>query len=229
MQPGKLLIVALTVLLGTAAAASAISLHAPRRSGQPEQDLYPLIQAWGLTIDLDDLKHATPLETLPGGAYVIAHYASDLNMVQLMGVYSPRAPITRGTRSPNDATVLLTAWQSGNWTCNLAFSETSTFAFFDVIKKPASLMTTEKQNSAPGHHHACGSIYDLGEINPLYAGQYIIAFENDRIRRADGNPNYGLVVHVSSAPLPATLPLVASGLLGLLIFRWRRKHSPWPP
>jgi hypothetical protein len=70
---------------------------------------------------------------------------------------------------------------------------------------------------------------DLGEINPLYAGQYIIAFEDGRKGHACGKLDYyDLVVHVGSdplpAPLPATLPLVGGGLLGLLIRRWRRQR-----
>jgi hypothetical protein len=120
---------------------------------------------------------------------------------------------------------LLTAPKSGNWACDLAFSETSDFAFFDAIKKPATLLTTQNRNSTSRRYHPSGGlIFDLGEINPLYAGQYIIAFEDGRRCHPWGKLDYhDLVVHVCSAPLPATLPLVGGGLLGLLIRRWRRK------
>ncbi len=229
MQPGKLLIMVLTLLLGTAAAAPAVSLHTPWPSCQPELNLYQIIRGWGLTVDLDGLKRATPLETLPAGTYVIKDYASDLNASQSLGIYPAARPLRgHGPRLPADALPLLTAPQSGNWACDLGFAETSDFAFFDAIKPPAALLTTQNQNSEPGHHHPAGGlILDLGEINPLYAGEYIIAFEADRKAHSYAKLDYNdLVVHVYSAPLPATLPLVGLGLLGLLIRRWWKLFNP---
>ncbi len=226
MQSGKLLIMVLTLLLGPAVAAPAVSLHTPWQSCQPEQTLYQIISAWGLTVDCHGLQYATPLETLPAGTYVIKDYASDLDASQLLGIYpSADKPPGHGPRLPADAIPLLTAPQSGNWACDLGFSETSDFAFFDAIKKPATLLTTQYQNSTSrGRHPSSGLIFDLGEIDPLYAGQYIVAFEDDRKGPSGGKLDYNdLVVHVCSVPLPPTLALVGSGLLGLLIRRWRWK------
>jgi hypothetical protein len=226
MKPGKLLIMVLVFVLGTAVAAPANTLHTPWQSCHQEQALYQILRAWGFSLDSEALQHATPLETLPAGSYVIKHYASDLDRSQSLGIYPSTATSPgHGARAPVDAIQLLTARHSGNWECQIAFAETSDFAFYDAIKKPTTLLTTQNQNSTSRHHHPSGGlIFDLGELNPLYAGQYIIAFEDGRKCHPCGNLNYNdLVVHVCSAPLPATLPLLGGGLLGLLIRRWRQK------
>lgn len=166
------------------------------------------------------------MEGLPAGTYVIKDYARYSNETELMGIY-PLAitPPGRCDQPPDGAVAMLEPKQSGNWECDLAFSATSDFGFFDDTKKTTILLTTQNQNSDSNlYRQSSGLIFDLGELNPLYGGQYIIAFEDG----SKGNPfrdlDYNdLMVHMESLPLPGTLPLVGGGLLCLwLLGRYPR-------
>ena len=237
MKPGNLLLMVLVLLLGMAVAAPAVTIQTPWKSGPKEENLYHIITAWGFPVDNETLQHAFPLESLPAGTYVIKHYAIDPGKSQLLGIY-PLAvtPPGRGDQPPADGIQLLNPKKSGNWECDITFTAISNFGFFDAIQKTTSLLTTQNQNPASSpYHQSSGLIFDLGEINPLYGGQYIIAFESGRNRHPFGDLDYNdLVIHVGRlddgnlTPLPGTLPLVGGGLLGLLILRFcqRRFASP---
>jgi len=233
MKPGKVLLMVLVLLLGMAAPAPAVTIQTPWKSGPKEENLYHIITAWGFPVDNETLQHATPLESLPAGAYVIKRYASDRGKSQLLGIYPwAMTPPDRGDQPPADGIQLLNPKKPGNWECDVAFTETADFVFFEVTKKKTILLTTQNQNSASSpYHQSSGLIFDLGEINPLYGGQYIIAFEEGRNRHPFGDLDYNdLVIHVSRlddgihAPLPGTLPLVGGGLLGLLILRFCQRR-----
>ena len=233
MKPGNLLFMVLVLLLGTAVAAPAVTIHTPRGFGQKEENLSQIISAWGFPVDNNTLRHATPLESLPAGAYSINHYAVDPGKSQPRGIYPVAiTPPGRGDQPPADGIRLLIPKKSGNWECDLAFTETSDFGFFEATKKKIILLTTQNQDSASKpYHRSSGLIFDLGEINPLYYGQYIIAFEEGRNRHPFGRLDYNdLVIHVhrlddgNHVPLPGTLPLVGGGLLCLLILRFYQRR-----
>ena len=224
MKAGKLLLMVLVLLVGMAVAAPAVTIHSPWHSGQPEENLYQIITAWGFPVDNNTLQHATPLESLPAGAYSISHYARYADMTQFLGTYPlGQTPPAHGDRIPDGGITMLNVKQSGNWACDIIFSQTSPFGFFDAANQKTFLMTTQNQNSgAAPYHQASGLIFDLGEINPQYFGQYIIAFNDGDKRHPYGDLDYNdLVVHLycqnqgNHAPLPGTLPMAGGGLLGL--------------
>jgi hypothetical protein len=235
MKPGTLLLMVLVLLLGTAVAAPAVTIHTPWEFGQKEENLSHIISAWGFLVDIDTLRHATPLESLPAGAYSINHYAINPGKSQPRGIDAPVITFPgRGHHPPADGIRLLIPNKSGSWECDLSFTETSDFGFFEATKKKTILLTTQNHNSASNHYRrSSGLIFDLGDTNPLYAGQYIIAFEEGRNRHRFGRLDYNdLVIHLhrmdngNQVPLPGTLPLVGGGLFCLMI-RWsyRRRFA----
>jgi hypothetical protein len=225
----------LVLLLSTVVAAPAVTIPTPWGLEQKEETLFQIMNAWGFSIDNNALQHATPLESLPAGTYSISHYAIDLGKPQSQGIYpSALGPQGRGDQPPADGIHLLIPKKPGNWDCDMTFTEASDFGFFETTKKKTIFLTTQNQNSASSHYHrSSGLIFDLGDINPLYAGQYIIAFEAGRNHRPFGHLDYNdLMIHVqrldngNHVPLPGTLPLVAGGLFCLMIlWCYRRRFA----
>lgn len=235
MKPGNLLLMVLVLLLGTAVAAPAVTVHTPWKVGPNEENLYQILAAWGFPVDNHTLQHATPLESLPAGTYVMSHCAIDPVKSRPRGIYPwALTPPGCGNQPPADGIQLLIPKQSGNWACDITFTETSDFGFFETTQKKTIFLTTQNYKSASSHYHrSSGLIFDLGEINPLYAGQYIIAFEEGRNHHPFCSLDYNdLVIHVhrldggNHVPLPGTLPLVGGGLLCLVIlWSYRRRFA----
>ena len=201
--------------------------------GQKEVNLYQIVTDWGFPVDNDALEHATPLESLPGGTYTIFHYARYAGMNQLLGIYPlESAAPGPGERIPEGGIKILKIKKSGNWDSRITFSETSAFGFFDAANDKNFLMATQNQNATlVPYRQASGLIFDLGEINPLYRGQYIIAFNDGRRHHPYGDLDYNdLVVHVQRleqgqhVPLPGTLLLLGGGLASLLTMRFLRRR-----
>ena len=234
MKPGNLLLIALILLLGTAAA-SAVTMHTPWGLGQKEENLSQIISAWGFSVDINTLQHATPLESLSAGTYSISHYAIDFGKPQSQGTYpSAHGPQGRGDQPPADGIQWLIPNKPGNWDCDMTFTAASDFGFFETTKKKTIFLTTQNQNSASSHYHpSSGLIFDLGDINPLYAGQYIVIFEAGRNRHPFClSYNDDLMIHLqrldngNQVPLPGTLPLVGGGLVSLVIlWSYRRRFA----
>jgi hypothetical protein len=231
MKTGKLLAQVLVLLLGMAVAAPAVTIQTQWRSHHQEENLYQIITAWGFPLDNDAIQGATPLESLPAGHYSIDHYAEYTGKAGLLGIYPlASTPPGRGDPPPAGAIPLLRPKQSGDWACDITFSTSSDFGFFDDTKRKRFFLTTQNQNSAASpYYQSSGLIFDLGEINPLYGGHYIIAFEQGRRCNPYGDLDYNdLVVCVNLVPLPGTLPLMGGGLLFLRLigFYQRLLASP---
>ena len=231
MKIAKLLAQVLVLLLGMAVAAPAVTIHTPWRPCHRHKHLSQIITAWGFFVDNDALQSATPLETLPAGQYSIDHYAQYTGKSNLLGIYPlASSPPDRGDPLPAGAIPLLIPKRIGGWACDITFSATSDFSFFDNAKRKHVLLTTQNQNSeAWPYYQSSGLIFDLGEINPLYCGYYIIAFEEGRRWNPFGDLDYNdLVVCVHLTPLPGTLPLMGGGLLflGMIGFYRRLLAAP---
>ena len=111
------------------------------------------------------------------------YYALGIDKPRPQGIYHwALTPPGRNDQPLADGIQLLIPKKPGNWECDLTFTETSDFGFFEATKKQTIFLTTQNQSSASSHYHwSSGLIFDLGEINPLYAGQYIIAFQAGKI------------------------------------------------
>src|SRR5450759_1661866 len=97
MKPGNLLLMVLVLVLGTAVAAPAITIHTPWEFGQKEENLAQIISSWGFPVDNNALRDTTLQESLPSGTYVISHYAIDPVKSQPGGIYpSAITPPGRG-------------------------------------------------------------------------------------------------------------------------------------
>ena len=169
----------LVLVLGTAVAAPAITLHTPWEFGPNEANLAQIIRAWGFSVDNNALRHAIPLESLPAGDYSIDHYALDPGKSRPRGMHPPVITLPgRGQPASCRRHPLADPEAIREWACDLTFTETSDFGFFEAANRKTILLTTQNHPSAAKPFHPSGGlIFDLGEINPLYAGQYIIAFE----------------------------------------------------
>jgi hypothetical protein len=231
MKTGNLLPQVLVLLLGMAMAAPAVTIQTPWRSGHKGENLYQIITAWGFPLDNDALQRATPLESLPAGHYSIDHYAQYTGKSELLGIY-PLAITSPGRDDPPlaGAIPLLMPKKAGSWACDITFSATSDFGFFDDTKRKNIFLTTQNQNSAASpYYQSSGLIFDLGGINPLYGGHYIIAFEEGRKRDPFRDLDYNdLVVHVDLVPLPGTLPLMGGGLLFLWMIGFYQRRLAFP-
>ncbi len=130
MKPGNLLLMVLVLVLATAVVAPAITLHTPWEFGPNEENLAQIIRAWGLPVDDSALRRAIPLDSLPPGAYSIDHYALGPGQSRPWEIHPLVITLPgRGHQPPAEGIRLLIPKQSGPWTGDLTFTETSDFGF----------------------------------------------------------------------------------------------------
>ena len=108
MKPGNLLLMVLVLVLGTAVAAPAITIHTPWEFGQKEENLAQIISSWGFPVDNNALRYTIPLESLPAGTYSISHYAIDPGKPQPQDMYPSVITLPgRGHQPPADGILSL--------------------------------------------------------------------------------------------------------------------------
>jgi hypothetical protein len=235
MKPRGLLFMGLVLVLGTAVAAPATTVHTPRHFGPRPENLAQIIRDWDFLVDDNALRQALVLESLPPGDYAINHYAVDPVRSRSRGHHPPIIPLPgHGHHPAADGIRLLIPQYSGSWACDLTFTALSNFGFFEAAHGSTYLLSTQPYPATvPPFHLSGGLIFDLGEMNSLYAGQYIIAFETGGHHHFRCGLDYDdLVIHLSRldppapAPLPGALPLLGGGLVSLVIFRVvQRRYS----
>jgi hypothetical protein len=138
MKPGNLLLMVLVLLLGTAVAAPAVTLHTPWGFEAQEQYLSQIISDWGFAVDNNALQHTTPLEILPAGLYSIGHYAIDPGKAQPRSTYPLAIMLPgRGGQLPADGIRLLIPQKSGNWECDLPLPQPRILVF-ELPKRKSS-------------------------------------------------------------------------------------------
>ncbi|MCK9374597.1 MAG: DUF4114 domain-containing protein [Syntrophobacterales bacterium] len=228
MKSCRLGALVLIFLMDMAVGASAVVIQTQSQSNLPERILYLLMTDWGFPVDNASLQLATPLEGLPAGQYEIQHYARYSGKLQLLGIYPlDLIPPAHEDQLPAGALEILLPMQLGQWDCALPFAAEADFGFFDYTRRRTDLLTTQNQNSDIGpFHQSSGLILDLGLINPIYSGQYLVAFEDGLDDRPYGDLDYNdMVIQVSRVPIPGTLPLLGSGCLCLWAIGFRPRWS----
>ena len=135
MKTGKLLLMVLVLLLGTAVAASAVTIHSPWGIGHHEENLYQNHGAWDFSADNHPSRHATPLESLSADTFSLHHYALNLGEPRHRGMHHwPRWIPERHDRFHADGFHRFAPEHSRNWGWDRTFREASHFGFFEASR-----------------------------------------------------------------------------------------------
>ena len=200
----KLGIFALASIMVMGLAISAQATLIINNSAEPT--LWSIIDGWtGLSLNQNDLQNATALGTLSAGSYAIVDYAKYAGFSQTIDV-------------PSGNLLNLTSGNV-NTPSNIPFSEVASFGFSDT-SSGGGTRTTVNQNPP---NQSYGFIFNLGQFNPAFAGQYVVAFEDGAGCRYGDSDYNDLVAHVSTVPVPPSALLLGSGLLGIIGVRRLRK------
>ncbi len=231
----------LSILLGIllmgvvfAAQANAVTINTPwpANGSGAELNLDTIATGWGFTVTNAQLQAATPLQTLAAGNYTILHAARYADNDNDGGVYTSvgSAPSHGATPGSVGGTLLagLDVANGSNAAVNIPISPISTFGFLDYDDVNNNLMSTQNQNASVSPlFQSSGFIFNLGLINAAYAGNYLVAFEDGGSNRPFGDADYNdlvFEVKANAVPLPPSLLLFGSGLVGLAGLRRYRKN-----
>jgi hypothetical protein len=202
----KLGIVALAAIMVMGLTFSAHAFQTINLAPAGEANLWDIINGWTtLTLSQNDLQNATVLETLPDGSYTLLNWAKASAFSQTLDV--PSQNLLNLPTSPTN--------QSGF--SGTTFIEPASFGFSDT---PDGLAAKTTQNQNGVGNQSSGFIFDLGQFDAAYAGQYIVAFEDGSDSQPYGDSDYNDMV-AQVVPVPPSVLLLSSGLLGLVA--WRRR------
>ncbi len=197
-------------------------------SGEPS--LWTIADGWGFTsVTQANLESATTQQTMAAGSYMVidlARYAADDNDG---GFYTGigTVPAHGASVSSISGTAVVDPAPNGyNSAVSIAFKPTATFGFYNNDETTGYLGATQNQNTGAGLQ-SNGYIFNLGSINAAYAGYYLVAFEdgdsNPPLNDMDYNDLVFVVKDAPTVPVPPSLLLFGSGLLGLVGWRGFRK------
>ncbi len=212
------------MVMGLALSAQATTILTPWAPNGPqgtsEVNLYAIVSGWtGETILNVDLEGAANLGTLGAGCYDLLEYATYAGYSQTLTVPTDNHLAITPPSKFNSADVAFAPIQ---------FTQASSFAFTDGSNSFTSLLATDGSGALD---RLPGLIIDLGVINPALTGQYLVAFEDgDASNFSNGvfhgdqdyNDMVGLV-RECPVPVPPSVLLMGSGLLGLGLVGWRRR------
>jgi hypothetical protein len=212
------LMVTMVLGLTISAQASQIINNAP----SDEVNLWDIVNGWtGLSLTQNDFQNATVFGILPAGNYSLMNYASYANFSQTLAV-------------PGNTNLIAPDVTSGSTNVNVAttipFSEMATFAFTDLAGTLATPKSTVFADNNPLGPQSNGFIFDLFALsgnNSAFLNQYVVAFEDGGGNQPLGDSDYNdMVARLSGpavVPLPGSVLLLGSGLVGLGAWRRIRK------
>lgn len=215
----KLAILLGVLLVGLAwsAQANAITINPAPAS---EESLWTIATGWGFTVSQTQLQNATPLATLAAGSYTVidlARYAANDDDGGFYTGISPVPSHTATVSSISGTALVDPDTNPYNSAVSITFKPTAPFGFYNNDESTSYLGTTQNQNTGSQSN---GYIFDLG------SGYYLVGFEDGGSNQPLNDMDYNdlvFVVKANAVPVPPSLLLFASGLLGLVGLSWRRK------
>ena len=157
------------------------------------------------------------LQTLPPGFGTITAYAKYAGFTQQPGIYQSQVPGNNIMFGAPD----FPAGPNGNFAVNYGFGALPPFGFLDDLNNGQYRIYTEPNLNAGNLTNAV--------IIPITANHMIVAFEDGAGVGHPGDQDYNdLVLNVTftpSAPIPGSLLLLGSGILGMMGIGIRRKSS----
>jgi len=218
---------ALILVLGLAIAAQAVTINDPwPLNGVPEMNLYQIVQE-PLFGSLSNYGSSTNfansypiMETLPVGSYVVDAYAKYAAFTQNPGFYPAGNSAALKYFSPT-YTPIFPVGNNGIYATNFVFSSDQQFGFFDDnTANGAGIKYTQLDLNWNG---------DLGQSNGLIfqisPTHWIVAFEDGAGANSLGDADYNDLVLDVRTPVPPSILLMGSGLLGVIGLRFMRKRS----
>jgi hypothetical protein len=203
---GIFVLAAIMVLSFTMAAQATQTINT---AATGEVDLWTIVNGWtGLSLTQADLEGAVVLETIDAGPYALVNYAKYAGFTETITV--PSGDLV----SLADGNVDTSTY--------VAFSEGAPFGFSDNYTGSENGTKTTQNQNAPDQ--SSGFIFDLGQFEAALAGQYVVAFEDGNGNQPYNDKDYNdMVGLIRPVPVPPSVLLMGSGLLGLGLVGWRRR------
>jgi hypothetical protein len=181
----------------------------------------------------------TPIETLFAGTYYLTNeytFSDPLNPLKHTPGWSPVSG-PAGIFTQLDS-LSYTAAHNGYHTDALTITQANSFCFADKVDgAPGPTRYTKWSYNSPMGFQSNGFIFlDEGYVpNATYTHHLIVVFEEADISATDNSGScpdldyHDLVLNIytndNPIPIPGTLPLLGSGLLGLAGLGWWRRRS----